>query len=266
MTTQSKIASRANALSRTVYASLPFHFRVARFLFQIRLASYAESYGRALYAEFIKAGVTDMPPIGKLPAEELRPQLIQRGNRAAGLLPLGYGKQFGKTLWSIVRKSLGPLYRSDDNTAEVLQKVMVELYGGSQQAIKGVPLPSAESYIKKRVAWRAQDFKRNLARSPQSIEDPNIMQQVELMNEGALRKFVYLLGPRGRKELSKALSQVDRSNPEKALDWVNAQMEGKSGKEIAEEWGVSQPAVTQWVNRHLRSIQNAFRQVADVPV
>lgn len=265
MTLQAKLASRASTLTRKIYASLPFAYRVARLLVQLKVASIEETYGRVLYAEFIKAGVTGMPDIGKLPAEELREKLVRKGNQAAALLPIGYGGKFGREMWTIARKGLGS-FGSDDNIMDVMQNVVTEIYAGSQRELKAVPLATAQSFIKKRVLWRAQDAQRKLkGRSEtQSLTDVETQMQIDLMDENALKKFVQLLGPRGERTLLQELRGVDTRHPERAWDWIEAQLEGKSGREIAEEWGVVPSMVTQWVARYQPAIQEAFHRVMDI--
>lgn len=264
MTMQYKIAARAENLSRRVYASLPFEYRVARLLIQLKVASIADTYGRALYAEFIKAGVTGMPDVGKMPAEELRERFIQKGNQAASLLPIGYGGRFGRGLMALAQKGLGQ-FRSEDNALELLQSIMTELYGGTQQAIKGVSLASAESYIKKRVMWRAADFRKRIKDQKNvSLTNPQTQLQIDLMDERSLQKFVQLLGPTGEKTLFNAMRYVDPKHPDRAWNWIEAQLQGKSGRDIAEEWGVAPSMVTQWVARYQEAIKDAFQRVMDI--
>jgi hypothetical protein len=266
MTLQAKLASRAATLSRKIYASLPFEYRVARLLVQLKIASIEETYGRVFYAEFIKAGVTGMPNVGKMPVEELKDKLIRKGNQAAALLPIGYGGKFGREMWTIAKKGLGS-FGSDDNVMDVMQNVVTELYAGSQKEIKAVPLATAESFVKKRVLWRAQDAQRQMKgrrdRS-QSLTDTETQMQIDLMDENALKKFVQLLGPRGERTLLQELRGVDPKHPERAWEWIEAQLEGKSGREIADDWGVVPSMVTQWVTRYQGAIQDAFRKVMDI--
>ena len=93
-----------------------------------------------------------------------------------------------------------------------------------------------------------------------------IVSQVDLIDENALKRFVSLLGPRGRDKLIRELRTVDPAHPERPWEWIVAQLDGLTGRELAEQWGVVPSMVTQWTNRYLPGIQEVFGEFRDVAV
>lgn len=271
MTPQSKIAARANGLSRNIYASLPFKYRIARLLVvQLRLAGMLEaSYGRLMYAEFIKAGVTDMPDVeltrkvgpysrGEVvAAEDLREYFLAKGKQAVSFLPEKYGSRLGHQMWTISKS----LVKSETNVQEVMQQVAVELTAGTKQTIKALPLSSAESYVKDRVKRRSIDLIRSTKRQSNPVVDKEISEHINISAPNAVHKLWTDLGASGRREIQKALHRdVDRRHPEWAWEWIEAQLEGLSNRDLAAQWGVAPSMVTQWVQRYLPAIRDVFEE------
>jgi hypothetical protein len=65
-------------------------------------------------------------------------------------------------------------------------------------------------------------------------------------------------------DFDKLMAVVARIHP-RASSWVQAQLEGLSNNEIAQEWAVSPPCVCQWFDRYGRQIQAVFAEYLDVP-
>lgn len=262
--TQAKIAARAAELSRRIYASLPFEYRVARLLIQLNIAATTEEdYGRVFYAEFIKAGVQGMPPIGKMPAEEIRDKLIRAKSRAANLLPEGYGGAFGRSLWSMTKRAVG----SDSVVKDIMQELTLSFFSkGTKGLESSFDRDQAESFVKWRLSKKIQDYKKSFRRKRQperSLTDPVTQLQIDLMDRSALQKFVQLLGhgSRGERQLLQALRDVDKAHPNRAWSWIEGQLAGRTNRELAEEWGVVPSMVTQWIQAHKSAIQEAFLEV-----
>lgn len=258
MTLQTKLASRAANLSRKIYASLPFEFRVARLLIKLGLSD--EIYGRMFYAEFIKAGVQDMPPVGKIPAEEMRDVLLAAGPRAAARLPMNYGREFGSKLWTLAHKYLKS-YGDEENIREVLQESIAYLLGSSKRALKALPREQAESYIKRIVIGRAVDKVRAERRGGPHVRNDELL--TRLTDPNALRQYTQMLGPTGRKLFQQKLQRVDPKHPDWPWEWLMSEVEGRTQRELAEEWGVVPATVNQWLKRNEGKIRKVFQDMTE---
>lgn len=276
---QTKIAARASELSRRIYASLPFEYRVARLLIKLRVASaLAPGYGKIFYAEFIAAGVTGMPDVklrrkvegvgdsgDRVPAEALQPifaearmsarQNPRKFDWAVSVLPDGYGGLFGSQMWGLAKKFVG----SDEGAMDVLQNVSAELLGGTSLKIKSYALSSAESWVKKMVAWRSGDYRdKSQGQDETSLVDEEGF-NVDLVDKGTLRNIMQEL--KGNGTFQRTLrEEVDPRNPDRAWDWILAESGGYSGLELAEKWGVSPSAVSQWVSRYKSDIREVIEE------
>lgn len=275
MTMQTKLASRASTLSRTIYASLPFEHRVAHLLVRLRLAGMWESsYGRLMYAEFIKVGVPDLPDIlvprnigpwkkGEvIPALDMQKFLLSKGDRASSFLPEHYGSRLGNQMWALATRYL----KDRELVEELMQQVSVELTAGSKQVIKRVSLSKAESYVKDRVKKRSLDIIRSQKRRGDPLVDTDISERVDIAAPAAVSRFLDKLRSGDESELREILrDEVDSRHPNRAWEWIEAQLEGMSGRDLAEQWGVSPSAVTQWIQRNLPAIRKVFEDFGQGP-
>lgn len=107
------LARCASIVARKLYASLPRGLRVVNLFIKLADASSGiETFGRVMYAEFIKKGVKGLPPIHGKPVEEV----IKNPNapNLATLLPRNYGGDLGRKAYgSLLQMGLSPEVAAD---------------------------------------------------------------------------------------------------------------------------------------------------------
>lgn len=264
--TQTKLAARAADLKRRIYAALPFGYRVAQLLIRLKLADdiIKRNLGRAFYAEFIRAGVTEMPDVKGQPALDLKDKIEKLKDRGANILPMGYGGAFGSRMWSVASKYL---HSSDPAAiADVLQNVVVEVYAkkGKGSDLKEVSLPSAESYIKWLVGKRAQDWlKRPEHKRQFSLTDPETGGMPDLVDTKSLQGFIKMLSPGDANKFKREVDQIDNKNPDRPWSFIEGVLQGRSNAEIARDWGVDRAQVTHLLDKWLPELQRIFRKYVE---
>lgn len=267
--TQAKLASQASDLKRRIYASLPFRYRVAQLLFRLKIADdfIKRTIGRALYAEFIRAGVTGMLAVNGKPALDLQEKVIKLKMKGANILPSGYGGRFGGDIWAVAAKRMGT--RDADAIADVLQNVMIEVYkrnkDGKDSKLQAVGLKSAESYIKWLVGKRALDWLKKPEHSrQQSLTDPETGGMRDLVDTKTIKGLWRMLSPGDIGKFKRELSKIDRDNPNRPWEYIEGALEGRSNSEIARDWGVDRSRITQLLNRWRPELARIFTKfIAD---
>lgn len=155
------LTQRASGLNRSIWASLPWGYRLATVFLRLADASMADLWGRQLGALFLQAGVTDMPP----PGPRWNPARPNPGN-----LPAGYLRREAMMAYQVALKKIGNPQDAEDVVQDALLKVME---GGTK--VKAAPLKSALSYFVTSVGWAADNLakrKRNRRTdSPKEDED-----------------------------------------------------------------------------------------------
>lgn len=131
----------ASDLQRRIYASLPWGYRLANFLVRFS-SSILDAFGRVMYAEFIKHGVTDMPDIGGQPAVAWKERLDKAGTRAGDMIPRGTGKDFAQKAWRVLLSQT-----KNSETTEEVMTLVIEKIIKNPNLIKPETLRSAEGYI-----------------------------------------------------------------------------------------------------------------------
>ena len=263
--TQAKLASRASDLKRQIYASLPFRYRVAQLLFRLKIADdfLKRNFGRAIYAEFIRAGVTDMPNVGGEPALNIREIILKLKERGANILPSGFGNMFGNEMWMVASKYVD----NPEAIADVLQSVMVEVYNrnkrGTDNKLQAVSSSSAESYIKWLVSKRAQDWRRKFDKSkPFSLPYPD-RAVPDLLDVKALKGFLHMLSPGDANKFKQDVDRIDSRNPDRPWSFIEGVLEGRSNTEIAKDWGVDKARLSQLLKRWQPELQRIFRKYVE---
>lgn len=248
---QTKLASAATKLSRTIFASLPWGFRLAH-LFSKFAIDTQEAFGRFAYAEFLKAGVEGLPDINGQPALSLRDKI--QGPRAADKLPRGYGKAFGTRVWKIALAK----FHNPEVVEEAVSRVMVRLVAGEMRIRENSDLRSAEGFLVTSVLNAATDVLRSQLRkreTPSHMEnDDGEQTEIDIADPHAFKELERSVPP---SEMAKILRELKQVN-ERAPAWVEAQLDGLSNVEIADEWGVSPAYVTKWTRTYLDRIQAVF--------
>jgi RNA polymerase sigma factor (sigma-70 family) len=257
---QVKLASRAQKLSRRIYISLPFAYRFGE-LMDILSDSHArlmDALGRTFYAEFLKAGV-EMPAISGKPAEEYLDKVRSRG---ADALPRGYGGRFARMISTWIRSKF--LIEADAD--EFIQDLLVMLLKGrfKVEQSKAHDLKSAESFALRFVDWRMKDWEKRRSRRSESAPEMSLTQdtggQLEIrdMSGVDLRDLLNRLRPAEGEKLMQELRRVDPRFPNRAEEWIVSKLEGTTGRELAEEWGITEGRVSQWITRFLPKMQDVF--------
>jgi DNA-directed RNA polymerase specialized sigma24 family protein len=76
------------------------------------------------------------------------------------------------------------------------------------------------------------------------------------------RDFQHLERMLDRITLKKLLRQIHTIHP-RALEWFEFQLEGRSNKELAELWGVTEPRVHQLIQRFLPEVRALITDVVE---
>jgi len=260
--TQTKLASRASDLKRRIYASLPFGYRVAQLLVRLKIADdfLKRNVGRALYAEFIKAGVTGMPDVKGEPALDLQDKIIGLKERGPLLLPSGYGTAFGGEMWAVASKFLHT--RDPEAISDVLQNVVVEVYARTEREAKSQlraePLASAESFIKKLVNLRARDWLKKKDHGQSSLTDSETGGQPDLRSTKFLSRLFHKIDRGDVGSFKREIGQIDRVNPDRPWSYIEGVIEGLSNTQIAKSWGVGRSVVTNKLKDWLPEFKRIF--------
>lgn len=244
-----KLAAQASALSRQIYASLPWGYRVAGLL--LRLANSAqEAFGRYAYSIFIRDGVTDMPDINGEPASSLREKM--RGRSGPNYLPKGYGRKFAEKVWAVALSKL----RSPEAVEEAVSRVTLAMASGKMQIDEGAPLAKAEALVLTSVLNAGRDalrMKRRVDRRMDDLGGPDDEGvEVEISDPKSFSKLDDVLGP---SDLKRLLDEVKVKVNPRAAEWIEAQLEGMAKKDLAEKWEVNPSAVVNFENRYLDKIK-----------
>jgi len=149
------LTTRADALSKRIYASIPFTDRFANFFTKIALDS-VETLGRAIGAEFLLSGVTGMPDPG--------PTWNPEATNPALTLPKTYMKDFASGAYGMLIKKFHDPSLADEAIQRFLLKVT------TTKTIKPVPRRSAESFVRDGIVKAALDVLRHRRR----VEQPEV--------------------------------------------------------------------------------------------
>jgi DNA-directed RNA polymerase specialized sigma24 family protein len=242
------LARRASDLSRRIYTSLPWGFKVANLL--VVLASDSlDAFGRVMYAEFIKAAVRGMPDTapGK-PALDLIQEATRKG---ADALPQGYGKPFATRLYKILLSKFGGDPSLID---EAMSDLMTKAVRGKLHIAIGSSLGAAETYM----IVAAQNSVRDLLRSQErKREVPLIRDQsqgettIDVEDPNAFKALDKAISP---SEMAKLLQELEDVHP-RAPEWLKARLDGDSGQEISEAWRTTPSYVSKWQRTFLPKIK-----------
>lgn len=249
-----KLASKARQLNRTIYASLPLGYRIAQVMLKLSMSS-QEAFGKAIYAEFIKADITGMPPINGEPAETWKDKL--KGPRGALRLPSGYGISLGAKAYAVAVRKLG----DPEVVEDALSAVATKLAMGKMHLNPGDSLSNAERYIISSVmragidAYRAKH--RDYDRSEKTHATPLSIEDLDVSDPRAFKEIEQSLPPA---TLKRIYSEVAKIDPPRSLAWLEAQLEGLSDRELAQEWGISAARVSQITGRYKTETYQIFKK------
>ena len=215
-----RLIQAATDLRRKVYNSLPWGFRVAHILRQVKFATEPSVFGQSIYGLFLLYGVENMPT----------PPAIPTSTRDFGKLK-GYGREFGAKAFHYALKIFSRDRFKDEKAQEVLSNTVLKLLSDSslESKLAGKPLLYAENYVYKTIHSVAIDFMRRDRGTHENIE--------ELIEEPASWDNLEDIIPQA--ELAQIINELERSvnlnnMPDIAL-YFQLLLEGHSTDEIARE-------------------------------
>jgi len=210
------LTARTNELNRRIYASLPWGFRVANLFVKLSIDS-AESIGRLIHRLFAKAEVLDLP----------------ESERA-------YGQAFGNQLMRIMMRK----FKNPELVEEAMSKLIEKILAKKVQIRPGADLKEAEGFVTTSLIRDALSLIRSKSRKREvGIPVDEKGRQMDFSDPSGWEDMENYLPPAKWREIQQ---QIRRKLGDKALSWVLAQMDGRTDRELAEEWGVSPRAVGKW--------------------
>lgn len=244
---QHELRRRAVDLSRRIYGTLPWGYRVAGLLL-VLAGDALDAFGRASYAECIKAVVRGMPdlPNGKQ-AFDLVQDVERRG---ADALPAGYGRAFAVRVFKILISKFG----DHELAEEAMSHVLLQIARGKIHIRNGSSLQEAESLLLvvalngARDGLRARNRRRE---QPLIREDDNAQTTVDVEDPQAFERLDKLLPA---SELQAVLRELAEVHP-RAPDWLQARLQGDSGQEIAIDWGTTPSYISKWQKTYVPQIK-----------
>lgn len=238
---------RAVELTRRIYASLPWGYRVGELLLVLAGDS-LDAFGRATYAELIKSVVRGMPdaPGGK-PAYDLIGDVTRKG---ADALPPGYGRPFASRVFKILLSK----FSDPEVVEEAMSHVLLQIARGKIHVRNGADLADAEALLITIAMNAARDLLRARGRRREDSlvrerEDDDVSVDVE--DPGAFTRLDKLMPASELRSVLRALGQVHPRAP----DWLKARLDGDSGQEIATNWGVTPSYVSKWQRTYIPEIR-----------
>lgn len=254
------LVAKAKELGRRLYASLPWGYRVAGLM--LHLASgVTDILGRVAYAAFIKAGVEGMPAV-----RGEAPNAVQHSN--PDKLPSGYGKRFGEKVYAILLKKL----RDPELVEEVMSQILIRISSGkvAENLRPGTTLSGAENYVLQLVSRVMQDY----FRSEHGREDRGTRRQKIYLDHPVTgnpefeKEKIDLADPTSFKDLDTMLPKHEipklmrdlKRVHERAPGWLEARLDGLTGSDIGEEWGVGKTAVAEWEKRYVPAIKKVLSE------
>jgi hypothetical protein len=283
---------RLASVNRKIYASLPWGYRVANMLFKLASSDISpatfEALGRVVAAQFILAGVEGLPDIKGTPASSYAS--VVTGPRGADKLPRGYGQSFGRTLYmGALRK-----YRLQDVVDMAVGGLVEKMVRGKVNIKQGLSVPEALKYIvfvfnnlckdglmsyKRQMGGDTNrtcpecgyTSRKNLKGSTFQCQQcgyskslggetslPTDSEGVEMDLEDP-RSWQFLDSILPQHTLNKLLVDLSKISP-KVSEWLQAQLDGTPDRDLAERWGVTPSAVSQFKSKMIPQIRNIFQK------
>jgi len=249
--TRARLMQAAEALRRTVYASLPWGMRLGALLFNLRFAADPGTFGNVAYGVFHLLGVEGLP----------RTPVVPKTVREIDRLPNDYGLEFGNRAQNIARKYL----HDQDDVEEVPSMVAMKLLSNEslRKNIKGKYIRDAQNYVLRAVQNLSVDFLRTQkAHRYEEITD--------LIREPGSRENLGDLIPepeqqRIKQELEESVSP--RLMPDLPI-YFDLLLDGFSNKEIAERRLLpsleSRPISQQAMPKYRDKLKNVLRKHFEV--
>ena len=249
--TRARLVMAANELRRTVFASLPWGFRICSVLFNLRFGADARSFGQLVYGLFHLYGVNGLP----------RTPVVPETIREIDKLPDGYGSEFGQKARRLAWRYLLDAERVD----EVLSLSAMKLISNKfvENRVRGRDIHQAENYVLRMIQNQALDMLRSehvrrhediteLLREPGSWEGLG-----DLIPESEQERI--------KQELEDSVSP--RLMPDLPL-YFDLLLDGVSNKQIAEDRLLpslkDRPISQQALAKYRDKVKNVLRQHFEV--
>lgn len=256
---QTKLAARAQRLSRQIFASLPFSYRfgVMMEVFSDTYAHIKDALGQTLYAVFYQAGVEGLPPIDEKKLKKLR----EHGPKAADILPKGIGGELARYVAGMARDMID----NEQDTMDFLQEFLEMVLKGKLKidAEKAGGVRGAESYTKdfakRRLIDRYRALKRERKRMPtQTMTERETGGQINIEDPHSLKAVIRRIDPRHRRKFQQELRKVDRKHPTWPEEIMLARMDGYGWREIGPKLGVPWGTISEWFHKNRDKIRDIF--------
>jgi DNA-directed RNA polymerase specialized sigma24 family protein len=211
------------------------------------------AFGLAMYAEFIRAGVEDMPEVKKgRPASDFWNKDVDPIIRVISRVNPRYGEEFGKFMW----KRLVQKFKNLEAAENAMQEFMIDVLTEKKVLKKGVALSSAKTWVLTGLKWKAADLwrkdKRRSGDEPlQTEDDDGELVDINLQDPSAWQDMDDVLG---EVDIDRALDELVDVNP-KLPEYIRLRLKGDNDREVAEAWGVSPAAVLDFKRRWLPRAQ-----------
>lgn len=242
--TQYALQRRALDLSRRIYTSLPWGYRVAE-LFMVLGADAASALGSASYALFIAAVVRGLPTVNGRDALDLVQDI--RGPEDADKLPADYGRAFGGRVYRVLLARFGP-----EIAEEAMSETLLKIVRGKIHVRNGANLAESEALIVTVALNSARDQARRQQRIRREVSDSDDEgTTIDVEDPEAFRQLDNLLPASELRQVLRELGQVHPRAPE----WLQARLQGDSGQEIAREWQTTPSYVSKWQRIYLPRIR-----------
>jgi DNA-directed RNA polymerase specialized sigma24 family protein len=254
---QHVLARRATALSRRIYGSLPWGYRIAGLLVVLSGDS-LDAFGKVIAGEMILAVVRGMPDVGGRPAFDWIREVQTEG---AEVLPPGTGRQFAAKVYKVLLTRFG----SPDVAQEAMSNVLLQVARHKLHIKNGASVHEAESYVITIALNAARDILRAQGRRRENPlvrdrDDDEVTIDVE--DPESFRNLDQAIT---RDQMGRMLRDLEEVHP-RAPDYVRALLDGDSATEIAEDWRVTPSYVSKFkrlVGPEIRRfVQERFRSAS----
>lgn len=244
---QQALARRAAELSRRLYISMPWGYRVAGLLLVLAGDS-LDTFGRATYAEMIKAVVRGMPETADgRQALDLVQDVASRGAEA---LPSGYGRQFAARVFKVLLTK----FSDPEAVEEAMARVLVQIARKKIHVRNGSDLREAESLFLTVALNAARDYLRTKSRRREDSLTHQRDEEAPHLNIEDPESFRQLEEVLPERQLQTLINELAAVHP-RAPQWLRARLEGQTGQEIAQAWGTTPSWVSKWQRMYLPQVQ-----------
>jgi len=248
---QHVLRRRAVDLSRRIYASLPWGYRVAK-LFEVLAADSLDAFGRVVTAQMILAVVRGIPDIGGKPASDWIQDVHRRG---PDVLPPGTGRAFAGRVYKILLSK----FSDPEVVEEAMAHVMLQATRGKIHISNGSDIHTAQSLVITICLNRARDLLRAQGRRREDslVRDrEDEPREIDITDPEAFRDLDRSISPG---DMNRILQDAARVSP-RAREYLESVLRGDSQSEWARELGVTDSAVAKYIRKVRPKLQEVLRE------